>query len=229
MVSLLRRDDWGIGDEREMDPRVGHQVSLELSQVNIEGTIKSERGSDRGHNLANELVEVGVRGPLDIQVPSADVVDGFIVNHEGTVRVFQGGVGGQDSIVRLNYGSGNLGSRVDSKLKLGLLAVVNREPLHKKGGESGASASSKGVEDEESLETSASIGQLPDSVEDEINNFLSDGVVASSVVVSGILLSVDELFRMVKLLVGSNSGLVNHSGLQVNKDSSGDVFAGVSL
>merc|ERR1719347_366135 len=136
MVSLLRRDDWGVGDEREMDPGVGHQVSLELSQVNIESSVKSERGGDGGHNLANELVEVGVRGSLDVKVPPADVVDGFIVDHEGTVGVFQGGVGGQDSIVRLNYGCGNLGSRINSKLKLGLLAIVNRKPLHKKGGES---------------------------------------------------------------------------------------------
>merc|ERR1719347_156996 len=136
MVSLLRRDDWGVGDEREMDPGVGHQVSLELSQVNIESSVKSERGSDGGHNLANELVEVGVRGPLYVKVPPADVVDGFIVDHEGAVGVFQGGVGGQDGIVRLNYGGSNLGSRVDSELKLRLLAIVNREPFHKKGGES---------------------------------------------------------------------------------------------
>ena len=46
VVSLLSRDDWGISDQREMDTRIGHQVSLEFSQVNVEGTIESERSGD---------------------------------------------------------------------------------------------------------------------------------------------------------------------------------------
>jgi hypothetical protein len=39
------------------------------------------------------------------------------------------------------------------------------------------------VEDQEALETSTLIGQFTDSVEYEINDFLADGVVATSVVV----------------------------------------------
>merc|ERR1719225_467687 len=42
MVSLLSRDDWCIGNKGKMNPRIRHQVSLELSQINIEGTIKTE-------------------------------------------------------------------------------------------------------------------------------------------------------------------------------------------
>ena len=41
----------------------------------------------------------------------------------------------------------------------------------------------KAVEDQEALETSTLIGQFTDSVEYEINDFLADGVVATSVVV----------------------------------------------
>lgn len=33
---------------------------------------------------------------LDIDVPAADIIDGLIINHEGTLRVHQGGVDGQD-------------------------------------------------------------------------------------------------------------------------------------
>merc|ERR1719411_1610634 len=60
VVGLLRRDDWGVGHQGEVDTGVWHQVGLELCQVNIEGTIEAKGGSDRGDNLANEPVEVGV-------------------------------------------------------------------------------------------------------------------------------------------------------------------------
>jgi len=76
MVSLLSRDDRSIGDQGEVNPWVGHQVGLELSQIHIESTIKAERCSDGGDNLANEPVEVGVGGPLNVQVPAADICKG---------------------------------------------------------------------------------------------------------------------------------------------------------
>merc|ERR1712227_1179519 len=44
-------------------------VGLELCQVNIEGTIKTQGSSDGRDNLANEPVEVGVSWALNVQVP----------------------------------------------------------------------------------------------------------------------------------------------------------------
>merc|ERR1719464_2321441 len=108
----------------------------------------------------NKPIQIGVRGPLDVEVPSADVINGLVVNHEGAVRVLQGGVGGQDGVVGLNHGSGHLRSRVDGELQLGLLAIIHRETLHEEGREPRAGSSSKGVENQESLETSASISKL---------------------------------------------------------------------
>ena len=45
------RDDWGLSDQGEVNHGIGHQVGLELCQVNVEGTIKTERNSDGGDNL----------------------------------------------------------------------------------------------------------------------------------------------------------------------------------
>ena len=58
--------------------------------------------------LANQAVEVSVGGTLDVQVPAADVVDRLVVHHEGTIRVLQGGVGGQDGVVRFYHRCGDL-------------------------------------------------------------------------------------------------------------------------
>ena len=52
------------------------------------------------------------------------------------------------------------------------------------------------MEDQEPLETSALISEFPDSVEDKVDNFLADGVVASCVVVGSILLAGKQLFRV---------------------------------
>ena len=132
----------------------------------------------------------------------------LVVNHEGTVGVLQGGMGGKDGVVGLYNSCGNLGSRVDSKLQLGLLAIVNGETLHQQGSETRSGTTTEGVEQEESLKTSTLISQLPDAVKDEIDDLLADGVVTTGVVVGSILLTGDELLRVEQLTVGSSTNLV---------------------
>ena len=229
VVGLLGRDDRRIGGQREVDTRVRHQVGLELGQVDVEGTIESERGGDRAHDLGNQTVQVGVGGSLDVQVTTADVVDGLVVDHERAVGVLQGGVGGQDRVVWLNDSGRDLRGRVDGELELGLLAVVDAETLHQERGEAGAGATAERVEDEEALETSALIGQLADAVQHEVDDLLADGVVAASVVVGGVLLAGDELLGVEELTVGARAHLVNHGRLEVDEDGARHMLASASL
>jgi hypothetical protein len=143
--------------------------------------------------------------------------------------VLQGGVSGQDRVVGLDHGSGHLRSRVDGELQLGLLAIIHRETLHQQGRKSRAGASSEGMEEKESLKTGALVSKLTDTVQDKIDNLLSDGVVAPGIVVSGVLLAVDKLLRVVELLVSSHSGFIDDSRLKINKHSPGHVLARPSL
>ena len=103
-----------------MDTGVWHQVGLELSDIDVEGTVESEGGSERGDNLGNESVEVGVGGSLNVEVSSADVVDGLVIKHNGNIGVLEEGVGGEHGVVWLNDGGGNLRRWVDGETKLGL-------------------------------------------------------------------------------------------------------------
>ena len=64
------------------------------------------------------------------------------------------------------------------------------------------------MEDEESLETGTLVSQLPDSVQDEVDDFLSDGVVTTGVVVGGILLTGDQLLGVEELTVGASPDLI---------------------
>ena len=75
VLTLVGRDDRGVGSKREMDSGERNQIGLELVQVDVQGTVKSERGSDGRHDLSNETVEVGEGGRSDAEVSSTDVVD----------------------------------------------------------------------------------------------------------------------------------------------------------
>jgi len=202
---------------------------LELGDIDVEGTIETEGGGQGGDNLSDESVKVGVGGSLDVEVAAADVVDGLVVEHDGDVGVLKKGVGGEHGVVGLNDGGGDLRGGVDGEAELGLLAVVDGESLEEEGTETGAGTTTNGVEDEEALETSALIGELADSVEAEVNNLLTNGVVTTGEVVGGILLTGDELLGVEELAVGTSSVLIDDGGLQVEEDATGNVLAGTSL
>ena len=58
---------------------------------------------------------------------------------------------------------------------------------------------------------------------------LLTGVVTTGKVVGSILLAADELLRVEELAVSASPHLINHSGLKVNKYSTGDVLPSASL
>ena len=209
-----------------MDSGVGHQVGLEFSHIDVQGTIESEGGSQGRDDLGDESVQVGVGGSLNVQVSSADIVDGFVIEHNGNISVFQEGVGGEHGVVRLDHSGGDLGGGVHGESELGLLSVVDGESFEKKGSQSRSSSSSHGVEDQEALESGTLVSELSDSVQAEIDDFLSNGVVSSGEVVGSVFLSGDELLRVEELSVSSSSHFIDHSGFQIEEDASGHVLSG---
>ncbi|EJK63828.1 hypothetical protein THAOC_15492, partial [Thalassiosira oceanica] len=172
VVGLLSRDDGRVAREHEVDAGVGHQVGLELGDVNVERAVEAEGGGQRRDDLRDEAVEVGVGRALDVEVAAADVVEGLVVEAEGAVGVLEEGVRGQHGVVRLDDGRGHLGRRRDGEAELRLAAVVHREALEEEGPESRPGSSARGVEDEESLEARAVVGELADAVEDEVDDLL---------------------------------------------------------
>jgi len=212
-----------------MDTWVWHQVSLELSDINVEGTIESEGSSEGGDNLGNESVKIGVGWSLNVKVSSADIVDSLVVEHDGDISVLKEGVSGEDGVVWLNDGSGDLWGWVDGESKLGLLSVIDGESLEEERSKTRSGTSTNGVVDEESLESSALISELSDSVEAEVNNLLTNGVVTTGEVVGGIFLSGDELLWMEELSVGSGSDFIDNGWLEIEEDGSWDVLASTSL
>ena len=212
-----------------MDSWVWDQVSLELGDIDVKGTIESEGSGQRGDNLGNKSVKVGVGWSLDIEVSSADIIDGLVIKDDGDIGVLKKGVSGEDGVVWLNNGGGDLWGWVDGETELGLLTVIDGESLEEERSETGSGTSTDGVEDEETLETSALIGKLSDSIEAEIDDFLTNGVMSSGEVVGGVFLSGDELLWMEELSVGTGSNLINDGWLKIEHNGSWDVLTSTSL
>jgi hypothetical protein len=191
VVGLLGGDDGGVRGEHEVDAGVGDEVGLELSDVDIKSTVEAEGCRQRGDDLGDETVEVGVGGTLDVEVAAADVVQGLVVQAEGAVGMLKEGVGGQDGVVGLYDGRGDLRRRTDGEGQLRLAAVVHRETLEEEGTETGTGTTAGGVEDEKPLKASAVVGKLADAVEDLVDNLLADGVMTTGVVVCGLTIRIE--------------------------------------
>lgn len=151
----VARDNRSVADQWVVDTWVWHQVGLELVKVDVEGTVEAKGGGDGADNLGNEAVEMLVSWTGDVKVTVADVVDSLVVDQEGTVGVLNGAVGGENSVVWLNNGSRDARSWVNGEFQLGLLSVVGGETLKEKSTETGTSTTTKGVEDQEALESGA--------------------------------------------------------------------------
>jgi hypothetical protein len=131
VATAVAANDRSVRDQRVVDTRERHQVSLELVQVEA--------------------------GAGNVQVATADIVHGLVVDQESTVRVLDGAVGGENSVVRLDDSSRNTGRRVNTELQLGLLAILSRELFQQEGTETRASTSTERVENKETLQARASI------------------------------------------------------------------------
>ena len=80
------------------------------------------------------------------------------------------------------------------------------------------------MEHQEPLEAGAGVDKLPDPVEHQVNDLLANGVVASSIVVGSVFLSIDKLLRVEQLTISPAPCLINDSWLKINEDSSWDMF-----
>lgn len=85
------------------------------------------------------------------------------------------------------------------------------------------------MENEESLQSRASIGKTSKTVENGVDQLLSDSVVTPGVVGSGIFLSAHESLGVEERSISSSTDFINHSGLEIDVDGSGNVFSLVGV
>jgi len=72
-----------------VDTRVRDQVGLELGDVHVQSSIETQGSGQGRDDLCEESVEVGIGWALNVEVPSADVVDSFVVEDNCDVGVLK--------------------------------------------------------------------------------------------------------------------------------------------
>ena len=85
------------------------------------------------------------------------------------------------------------------------------------------------MEDDEALEASAVVSLLSDAIKNQVDNVFTDIDAATGVVVSGVLLTGDQLLWVVDLAVGASADFVDNGWLQIDVHGSRDVLASTSL
>lgn len=138
-------------------------------------------------------------------------------------------VGGKDVVIWLNDSSSDLWGRGNSERELGLTTIIDGKSLKEEGTETGTGTTTSGVEDHETLKTGTVVSKLTDAVKDKVNNLLTNGVVTTGIVVSSILLTGDDLLRVVELTVGTGTDLVTNTWLKIDKDGTRNVLTGTGL
>ena len=80
MVCFLGRDDWSVRREHEVDSRVGNQVGLELGDIHVERTIKTEgscperiQNTSKTQRRSNPQAETGPKTPTVTRTRSRDL------------------------------------------------------------------------------------------------------------------------------------------------------------
>ena len=131
----------------------------------------------------------------------------------------------QNGVVWLDDRSGDLRSWIDRELQLALLTIVDRQTLHEKSSESGSGAATERVEDQETLQSGAVVGNMTDLVEHLVDEFFAHCVMTSSVIVGGIFLARDHLLWMEQFPISSGPDFIDHIRLQIDVDRPRHIFA----
>lgn len=151
------RNDRSVTDQWVVNSWVRNQVSLELIEIDVQSTIETKRRGDGADNLSNQSVEVLERRTRNVQVATADIVDSFVIDQEGTIGVFDSAVGAENSVIWLDNSGRNSWSWVNCEFELGFLAIVGGEALKQEGSETRTGSTTERVKDQETLERRAVI------------------------------------------------------------------------
>jgi len=125
VVGFFSWDNWSIRWQHEMDTWVRYQVGLEFTNINVQGTIESKRGGKRRDNLSNESVQVGIGWSFNIKISSTDIIDGFIIEHNGNIGMFKERVGRKNWVIWFNNGGWDLGRWVYGETEFWFFAVID--------------------------------------------------------------------------------------------------------
>merc|ERR1712100_346790 len=175
--------------------------------------------------MGNEMVKITVGGGGELEGSEADIVEGLVINAHNLVGVLDKLMDREGSVVGLNDGIRDLGGRHDGESAHDTVGVLLTDLGDQEGAHTGASTTTEGVGNLETLEAIATFSFLADNVEDGVDELSTFGVVTLGPVVTGTGLTEDEVVGSEELTEGTSTDGVHGSGLEIHKDGAGNVTA----
>jgi hypothetical protein len=213
----------GETNHEEVEPGEGDQVHSQLSEIAVQLTWEPQAAGDSGHGGRHQMVEITVGGGGQLEGSEADIVESLVVNDHALVGVLDQLMHGQSSVVWLDDGVRDLGGGDHREGLHDSVGVLLTDLGDQEGSHTRAGSTTQGVGDLEALQAVAALSLLPHNVEDGVDELGALSVVALSPVVSGSGLSEHKVVGSEQLTEGTSSDGVHSSGLEIHKDSSGDI------
>jgi hypothetical protein len=221
-----------------METREGNHVDGQLAEIRVELTRETQAGGDAGHDGGDEMVQVTIRGVVQLESPHANVVESLkviscdrllqdrstnlVVDTEGLIGVLDQLVDGKGGVVGLNNGIRDLGRRYDGEGSHHAVGELLTDLGDQEGTHTGTSSTTERVSDLETLEAVAALSLAADDVEDLVNQLSTLSVMALGPVVAGAGLAKDEVVGAEELSERSSTDSVHGSGLQIDEDGTGN-------
>jgi hypothetical protein len=182
----------GKADQEEVKTREGDKVDGKLSEIRVKLTREAEGASDTRHDLGNEVVQVTIRGGGQLEGTEANIVESLVINAHYLISVLNELVSREGSVVRLNYGVGDLRGGDDGEGTHHTVGELLTDLRDKESTHTRTGSTTERVGNLETLEAIASLSLLADDVEDVIYELSTLSVVSLGPVVTSTALSRDE-------------------------------------
>ena len=208
-------------DHEEMKTGEGHHVDSQLPQIRVQLTGETQAGGDTRHDGRDEVVQVAVRGVVQLEGPHADIVQSLVVNAESLIGVLDQLVDGEGGVVGLDNGVGDLGGGHNGEGGHHAVGELLADLGDQKRTHTGTSTSTEGVGDLETLEAVAALGLAADDVENLVNKLGALSVMALCPVVTSTRLAKDEVVGAEKLSERSSADGIHRTGLEIDENGAG--------
>jgi hypothetical protein len=224
--TVLLRSTGSEGSEtnhEEMETREGDHVDSKLAKIAVELTGESEAASSTADSSRHKVVKISVSGGGELESSEADVVQGLVIKSKALVSVLNKLMDRKGSVVGLNDGIRHLGGRDDRVGRHDSVGVLLTDLGDQKGSHSRSSTTTHGVGHLESLKAVRRLSFLTDNIKHRIDQLSTLGVMSLSPIVTSSGLAEDEVIGSEQLAKRAGAHGVHGTGLEIHKDSTGNI------
>jgi len=215
---------WSETWHEEVEPWEWNHVDSQFSEIGVQLTWESEAGGDAGHGGGDEVVQVTVGWGGEFQGSETDIVEGFVINAVGLVGVFDQLMDGEGGVVWFDDGVRDLWRWDDGEGVHDSVWVFFSDFGDEQSSHTGSGTTTQRVSELKTLKAIARLGLLSHNIQNTVDELGSLGVVTFGPVVTGTGLTEDEVIWSEDLTEWTGSNGVHGTWLEIDEDSSWNVF-----